>query len=36
MPGCASDEVSDLPLHPAFRKAWDDPHSHLREFVESS
>jgi 8-oxo-dGTP pyrophosphatase MutT (NUDIX family) len=31
-----SDEVSDLPLHPAFRKAWDDPGSRLREFVESS
>ena len=32
----ASDEVTDLPLHPAFRKAWEDPGSPLREFVESS
>ena len=28
-------EVDDLPLHPAFRKAWDAGDSGLRAFVES-
>jgi 8-oxo-dGTP diphosphatase len=28
-------EVADLPLHPAFRTAWDDPAGQLRAFVSS-
>ena len=28
------EQVGDLPLHPAFRKAWADPGRELREFVE--
>jgi 8-oxo-dGTP pyrophosphatase MutT (NUDIX family) len=27
------DEVGQLPLHPAFREAWDAPDQTLREFV---
>ncbi|MEP9365663.1 NUDIX hydrolase [Nocardioides sp. CN2-186] len=32
----ASADVSALPLHPAFRKAWDAAESPLREFVATS
>ncbi|QIG42804.1 NUDIX domain-containing protein [Nocardioides anomalus] len=28
-----ADEVDDLPLHPAFRAAWDAPDGELRAFV---
>jgi 8-oxo-dGTP pyrophosphatase MutT (NUDIX family) len=30
------DQVADLPLHPAFRAAWDAPDGELRQFVELS
>lgn len=30
------DEVGDLPLHPAFRRAWADPGSGLADFVRRS
>lgn len=29
----AADEVAELPLHPAFRRAWHDPASGLADFV---
>jgi len=29
----AVDEVGELPLHPAFRRAWEAPDGRLREFV---
>ena len=32
----AADEVAELPLHPAFRDAWDAPDGELRAFVDSS
>jgi 8-oxo-dGTP pyrophosphatase MutT (NUDIX family) len=28
-------EVADLPLHPAFREAWEEPVGRLRSFVAS-
>lgn len=31
-----ADEVDDLPLHPAFRRAWTDPASGLADFVRRS
>ena len=30
------DEVDDLPLHPSFRRSWDDPASGIRDFVLAS
>ena len=32
----AADEVGDLPLHPAFRAAWDAPDGELRAFVAAT
>jgi len=29
----AAHEVADLPLHPSFRRAWDDPRGTIRAFV---
>lgn len=31
-----ADEVTDLPLHPSFRRAWLDPASGLESFVRRS
>lgn len=31
-----ADDVDALPLHHAFRRAWDDPGSQLRDFVVTS
>ncbi len=32
----APDEVAELKLHPAFRKAWEAPDGELREFVAAT
>lgn len=30
-----AEDVAALPLHPAFRRAWDDPDGRLRTFVDA-
>jgi len=32
----ATDEVAELPLHPAFREAWDAPGGELQAFVAAT